>query len=427
MAGTVLTRSRILLLPLVSLALLVTACGGGPSEPRPVSGEMEELLHEVAAMRQLEAPSGLRIGTVTPRDLPDLYVGELTGPGKISLERETRLYRLLGFLNEDQHLLDTWHSLSSSIAGFYEWEGILWVVTEDGDVQPADFSPNQRGTIVHEMIRALQDDHFDLRSTYRNLRWNLDAFMAFGAVIEGDATVHTSHFTGTTTTEEAYEFLAAPNHITNVPAAIAREFAFQYSAGSAWAREVLATQGVEALNTYLRYPPSTTVILHPELMESDWEPERLTSPFPGLRSSLVPLGLEATAWGSLGEFLLLNYLLSAAPTPADWRQDAWTGTALEAAAGWAGDSYYLYGGVEEGVLVVRVRFVSEEDAHEFAEAQREVATAGAEVVEDGAVTLATKGNGNVTAMLEPVGRDVIFAIGTSAEVARAAVEPLVGG
>ena len=410
-----LTRSRILLLPLVLLALLVTACGGGPSKPRAVSGEMEELLHEVAAMRQLEAPPGLRIGTVTPRDLPDLYQGELTGPQKIGWERETRLYRLLGFLSEDQHLRDTSRSLLSSIAGFYSWEGILWVVTEDG---PRGLSPYERETIVREMIHALQDYHFDLRSTYRNLGWNLDAFIAFGAVIEGDVTVYTSRFTGTTTTEEAYEFLAAPNHITNVPASIARQVAFLDSAGSAWAREVLATQGVEALNTYLRYPPSTTVILHPELMESDWEPERLTSAFPGLRSSLVPLGLEATAWGSLGEFLLLNYLLSAAPTPSDWRLDAWTGTALQAAAGWAGDSYSLYGGVEEGVVVVRVRFVSEEDAREFAEAQREVATAGAEVVEDGAVTLATKGNGNVTAMLEPVGRDVIFAIGTNAEVAR---------
>ena len=29
-------------------------------------------------------------------------------------------------------------------------------------------------------------------------------------------------------------------------------------------------------------------------------------------------------------------------------------------------------------------------------------------------------------MLEPLGRDVIFAIGTNAEVAQAAVEPLVG-
>ncbi len=141
---------------------------------------------------------------------------------------------------------------------------------------------------------------------------------------------------------------------------------------------------------------------------------------------MIPLGLQAAAWGSLGEFMLLNYLLGDA-APPDWRQDPWTRTAIEAAAGWAGDYYYLYGGVDEWLLVVRVRFVSEEDAHEFAEAQRAVATDGADVVEEGGLTLATQVNGSVTALLEPVGRDVIFAIGTNAEVARAAVEPLLEG
>ena len=48
-------------------------------------------------------------------------------------------------------------------------------------------------------------------------------------------------------------------------------------------------------------------------------------------------------------------------------------------------------------------------------------------MDDGVVTLATQADGRVTALLEPVGRDVIFAIGTNAEVARAAVEPLVEG
>ena len=91
----------------------------------------------------------------------------------------------LGFLNKDQHLRDTWRSLSSSIAGFYSWERILWVVTEDWGMDPEDFSPYERETIVHEMIHALQDYHFDLASTYRNVGWNLDLHLGFRAVIEG--------------------------------------------------------------------------------------------------------------------------------------------------------------------------------------------------------------------------------------------------
>ena len=423
--------ARTLVPLLLILTLALGACGGGgPSEPRPISGEMEELLEEVAEMRGLEAPPDLRLGTVTPRDLPDVFLNDLTGPEEIGLGRQTRIYQLLGYLGEDEHLRDVWRSLTSSIAGFYSYERVLWVVTEDGGVDPGEFSPDERRVVVHEMVHALQDHHFDLLSTYRNVGWNLDLYLGFGAVIEGDATVHTARFSGgpdSTIGGGAYEFLAAPGHMTDVPAPIAREFWFPYAAGSAWAREVLATQGMAALNAYLRLPPSTTVILHPELIASGWKPERLSSlDFPGLRASVIPLGLQAAAWGSLGEFMLLNYLLGDA-APPDWRQDPWTRTALEAAAGWAGDYYYLYGGVDEWLLVVRVRFVSEEDAHEFAEAQRAVATERGKVTQDGPVTLVTQENGNVTALLEPVGRDVIFAIGTSAEVARAAVEPLLEG
>lgn len=242
--------------------------------------------------------------------------------------------------------------------------------------------------------------------------------------------MHTALITGNgepTTADAGYEFLDAPNWVTNVPPAIARGFAFPYAAGAAWAQEVLATRGLEALNSYFNRPPSTSLILHPELVELGWRPDRVsTLDFPGLRASLLPLGLRASALGSLGEFLLLNYLLGNAPAPSDWRQDAWTQTAIEAAAGWAGDFYFLYEGIAQRVLVARVRFVSEEDAHEFAEAQRALATEGADVVQEGVLTLAT-GENAVTVLLEPVGRDVIFAIGSNAEVARAAVAPIVEG
>ena len=419
------------LLPLLLLAALALgACGGGPSGPQPVSGEMEELLAEVAEVRGLEAPLDLRIGTVTPDNVAGVYLGESTELQETVYRKWTRLYQLLGFLTGDQHMGEIERSLTSNYAGFYSFEGILWIVTEEHGVAPKDFSPYERETVVHEMIHAIQDHHFSLSAKYQNLGWNLDGYLAFTAVIEGDAEVHTARITGNaepTMAGTGYDFLDGPNWITDVPPAIAREFAFPYVAGVAWAREVLATQGLEGLNSYLNRPPSTSLILHPELVELGWRPDRVsTLDFPGLRASLLPLGLRASALGSLGEFLLLNYLLGNAPAPSDWRQDAWTQTAIEAAAGWSGDFYFLYEGIAQRVLVARVRFVSEEDAREFAEAQRAVATEGADVVQEGILTLATGENG-VTVLLEPVGRDVIFAIGSNAEVARAAVEPLLEG
>ena len=421
-----------LLLPLLALLTLsLGGCGGdAPSEPRPLYGEMQELLGEVAEVRGLAAPTDLRIATVTPQRVAGVYLGEPTDLREATLSKWTRLYRLLGFLTGDQHMGDIQRSLTSNFAGFYSFERILWIVTEDHGMAPEDFSPYQRETVVHEMIHAIQDYHFDLPAKYQNLGWNLDGYLAFTAVIEGDAEVHTARITGNAGPETAnagYEFLDAPNRITDVPPAIAREFAFPYAAGAAWAQEVLASQGLDALNSYFNRPPSTSLILHPELVELGWQPDRVsTLDFPGLRASLLPLGLRASALGSLGEFLLLNYLLGNAPAPSDWRQDPWTQMAIKAAAGWAGDFYYLYEGVAQRVLVVRVRFVSEEDAREFAEAQRAVATEGADIVQEGVLTIAT-GENTVTVLLEPVGRDVIFAIGTNAGVARAALEPLVEG
>ncbi|MYK25468.1 MAG: hypothetical protein F4052_00695 [Dehalococcoidia bacterium] len=97
-------------------------------------------------MKKSCAPSADRppAGNGHPRDLPDVFLVEPTGDEKIGQGRLTRLYQLLGFLREDQHIGDAWHSLTSSIAGFYSYDRILWVVTEDGDVDPGDFGPYQR-------------------------------------------------------------------------------------------------------------------------------------------------------------------------------------------------------------------------------------------------------------------------------------------
>ena len=101
---------------------------------------------------------------------------------------------------------------------------------------------------------------------------------------------------------------------------------------------------------------------------------------------------------------------------------------MEAAKGWAGDRYTLFDHDTEGrVLVARVRFTSEEEAGEFARTHFREATWQADVVEEDGLVLATRPDGKVVGLPEPVGRDVIFAIGTSADVTRAALEPLVKG
>ena len=406
-----------------------------PEEAPPLPDSIRELLNEVAEVRGLEPPPNLRAFTVARPDVREVYTGLYT-PGDLEwFDKTTAVYRLLGYLEKDQTLRDVMDSFVGLVGGFYRpSEKTLWVVTEQEGVGLEDLNRDEQQTLVHEFVHALQDYHFDLDTTSFRTKDNLDADLAFTAVVEGDAVLHTDR--------HALRFLTGPGgdgpsspgadlQLDDIPAPILREIYFPYTTGAVWVAEVVAQEGVEALNAFLTEPPpATTLILHPELLGTGWEPERLFGAVLPLTDIAQSLGANwrTKSWGSLGEFHLLNYLLGDAPYEAGWLRAPGSRTAVDAATGWAGDSYLLYEDMEEGrVLVAVVRFVSEEDAREFAEAHRAVATDGADVVEGDGLTLATQKNGNVTALLKPVGREVVFVIGTSAEVALAALEPLLKG
>ena len=180
---------------------------------------------------------------------------------------------------------------------------------------------------------------------------------------------------------EGLFLVGALHQLPDIPPAIIRELYFPYTAGADAMRRVLSGQGVEAVNGYLTEPPpATTLILHPELLTTGWEPERI--PDSSLLREQVGESL-GPAWelrltGSLGEFHLLNYLLGDARYYSGWLRAPGNQTAVEAAEGWAGDRYYLFGNGQATVMTLRVRFNGPEDAREFAEAHRAIATGGGE-------------------------------------------------
>ena len=418
---------------------------GTPVPELTLSDELRAFIDEVADARQLRAPSELRIRTVSSSALADAYLGAETAEEEWEIDQETRVFRALGYIGADEHMRDINRSIAGNLLGFYSTRTrTIWLATEYAEAEFEDLTADERDTLAHEIIHALQDHHFDLAATYGEtedldvLRLDLDASLAWQAVVEGDATLHTDRFAGRVSVIPiggGRYFLAAAGESADIPASIWREAYFPYSTGADWARVVLENHGIEALNAYLvEPPPATAFILHPELASTGWEPEPVSSvDFLPFRRGLIPLGLRVSAYGTFGEFYLLNYLLRDVPFSPYWLDDLRNWPAVEAAEGWSGGFYYLYEAFpydEEGksanwVLVARIRFVSEEDAREFADMHREVATRGANVVEDGIVTLATQENGNGTALLAPIGREVIFAIGANAEVARAVLEPLI--
>ncbi|MDE2669054.1 MAG: hypothetical protein OXI51_05295, partial [Chloroflexota bacterium] len=169
---------------------------------------------------------------------------------------------------------------------------------------------------------------------------------------------------------------------------------------------------------------------HKDLFAAGWEPEGLgesSLPADQIQEALGA-GWRVRVAGSLGEFHLINYLVGDDPYVEGWLYASTSRLAVEAAKGWAGDRYTVFEHDDGGqVLVARVRFTSAEEASEFARTHSREATREAGVIREDGFVLARRPDGKVVALVEPVGRDVIFAIGTDADVTRAALEPLIKG
>lgn len=458
--------ARALLPLLLALALLLAACGGGEAERQrpattptreaaptparessttpargtatatatpeaaPLTEDLSAMLEEVAEVRGLEAPRDLRARAVAPDDLEDAYwEGATEEEKRYWVEARTMFLQLMGHLDPDEprDLLD--YQLGF-LGGFY-YDNTLWVVTDKDEIELDALSQDELLILVHEMVHAIQDHHFDLARTSGAAAYSLDATLAWSAIVEGDAMYHEARWA------EAALGLPVDEVLTvrawhDFPSGLLREFYFPYTAGADAVTSFIEANGRHALNELLQEPPTaTSQILHPQLLASGWEPEYLVS-YSTLpqRQIRVSLGIfwSPRQSGTLGEFHLANYLLGDAPFHPDWYKRDENREVLDAVAGWAGDRYSLFANPEgEASLIAYVRFADEAEAREFAETHRAIATRDADVAVEGDVTLATQDDGRVVALLEPVGRDVVFAIGTSAEVVRKTLAPLVEG
>ena len=438
-----LSPSRALALLLTSLVLAIVACGGGEAsgEPPSLSGPIREMLEEVAAARGLEAPTNLRMEVVAPEDMVEVYTGRVADEDRETLQQGGALYQLLGYIEPGENLWDVTLSTAELITGFYSFrDKTLWVVTDKDSVDPDSLSKDERSTLAHEMAHAIQDYHFDLVRSGSRIAATVDAGLAWTSVVEGDAVLSTVLWEEGISLRPAGGLggpvlLLANLNQEQIDPQILRVISFPYLSGAIAMRDLAFREGPEALNAlYAIPPPSTAHILHPHLLGTDWLPESVGHLLPAaaIGGSLGPGWTEAES-GVLGEFHLVNYLLGDTigyPWPAYGYPGPSYNEVLariaRAGEGWQGDSYRLFENGEERVLVVVVRFDTSVDARQFDAAHRSALARGASVVE-GPYMLVTRDDEFVVGRFDPGGRTVFFVIGTSAEVVRAALEPLVRG
>jgi uncharacterized iron-regulated protein len=158
----------------------------------------------------------------------------------------------------------------------------------------------ERGVLVHEMVHALQDQHFNLTRLHQK-SFAGDEELARAALVEGDATF--------TMIELLKKEQPAVARMLDAPLEKARniERAFLYSQGARYVKALKERGGWDAVNAAYRFPPTSTAeVLHPDGVAT------------------IDLGPGQVR----GELMLLRLLVG----------DAATGAA-ETAAGWRGDRY----------------------------------------------------------------------------------------
>lgn len=403
------------------LLLLFAACSedsGSELEGEPLPADFEAMLQEVATIRGLPAPTNVRYATVPRAEVAGVVDALFTDAEREAMDDLTRLYRLLGHLGPTQDYRSSFLQLMTNAAiGFYAPETrTMWLVSESDGASLDQLNELERATLAHEFVHAVQDAAFDVERLEFEAPMLDDRALALSAVLEGDAVVHERLWQEAQLVQRGVRvFLNASLTQATVPPSLEREWRFPYSAGLDWAGAIRNESGQAGVDAVMRErrPISTAEIMHPAIRTTGWLPETVT--LPDISGGLGD-GWEQSGAATLGEFRLANYLQLWLPSLES----------LEAANGWSGDHFTTYANGEDTLAVFRVKFFDAKDAGEFAAThQRYFQAAGAAVEQEPGREVANLTDGRTVIQLTETAQDeVIFVIGSNAEVARAAANLL---
>ncbi|HEV2905108.1 MAG TPA: hypothetical protein VGW32_08680, partial [Pyrinomonadaceae bacterium] len=222
----------------------------------------------------------------------------------------------------------------------------------------------QKPIMAHELVHALQDQHFNLRRFEQWPDGDSDAQLAAHALIEGDATLAMSQYVMKNPLR-ALGFLKsisqsgmASEELNKAPRALRETLLFPYQEGMTWARVVHQYGGWSNVSkSFTNLPQSTEQILHPEKYFVNEAP--VTVSLPDIRTSLGRgwRRIESDVNGEWSLYLILDQFLKSSPD------------SKRAAAGWGGDRYAVYENQRGQVVYVSVSaWDTEKDAREFFDA-----------------------------------------------------------
>jgi hypothetical protein len=325
-------------------------------EPQDLQAIIDQVARQVSELRGLEILEDLDVNLMTEDELRAFIEDELVvDPFEIELLWMLRLIEDREFDFEDM-LIDM---QVQEIQGFYIPEtGELFVIAEDENL-----SPLKRVFLAHEIVHALQDQHFDLSRLEEYLP-DRDRSMALRAMIEGDAVLTQELYVQEyLTTREQIEYLreafgllqlGRPDEsMDQVPRYLEETLYFPYSAGLRFIMHAFDGDfGV--VDEILQDPPqSTQQIMNAGAYLAGEIDDPIQPDMPPILERLHE-DWEAVIDGSLGVLDLTIMLEENGVEPAD-----------DAFDGWRGTDFVMYAYEDHLLAVLATRWLTEDDAAEF--------------------------------------------------------------
>ncbi len=235
------------------------------------------------------------------------------------LRRTGRVLRALRLIGPDVDLPGVLERfLGEAALGFYDAEAGELVV------RAADPTPFARIVLVHELVHALDDQHFGLDRDELDEADDESAY-AFSALVEGTAMTIEQRYRRSLGSDERRaaereeRAMQAGIDLEGVPQVVPDILMFPYFAGPEFVAALLRAGGWALVDQAFTRPPTTsTEILDPRRWLEGWEPVDVPAP---------PADGEVLDEGVIGRWSLV-LVLGEAIGAAD---------AFAAAAGWAGD------------------------------------------------------------------------------------------
>jgi hypothetical protein len=365
-------------------ALFVAACGSGqsalsPPDPaappaaglaqKPLAPESEapdevvaRALEIVTRLRELPAKGPVKGRTIT-RDAMIAHVKRQIRteiPPAVVIGQQELLVALGTVDPKFDYEASLLALLTSELAGFYEpKDKTMYLAGDLGEVE-------RGATLAHELVHALQDQHYDLA---RHVKYRDDATdeqSAVHALAEGDATSamldQILAQRGLRATDVSEELIGAEARgsmelaadAAGVPGIVKRSVVAPYVDGIVfvhWFRRRGGWAGVDSV--WRNLPVSTEQILHPEKLVAGERPEVVPVPAPAKQGPATLLYRDVL--GEQSVRLLFE----------EWMPRK---SALTAASDWAGDRAAIYRDGGRIAVAWRVRFDHEPAARRGLEA-----------------------------------------------------------